>query len=294
MYIGGVLMNSTDLFIDYDVFLKNYEIYKTMSDIPSFDFYNSLITLINPSYNKESIRRLGEYKEKVKNVDNALFTSDLQEKWAQNQLTVSLELIISILYADKIDIQSNNSLDGLKNGKGKILFYPHYGSYMSILPLLASQGIKFTVLMDEGMTHFWDEIIQKVSYGQNIKLHGIQNKKSMINVLHDIKHGYNLMMYPDFTAGETPEYSGDFLSKHAYIPLGPVKIAQKLRTDLLPVAMEYKNNQLLPDITIDKPIDCSNSKEVATKMMIYMEKIIKKDLSKWWCWEIYNDIILKK
>ena len=46
MYIGGILMNNTDLIIDYDVFLDNYDFFRTSSDIPIDDFFNSLNSLI--------------------------------------------------------------------------------------------------------------------------------------------------------------------------------------------------------------------------------------------------------
>lgn len=287
-------MNNTDLIIDYDVFLDNYDFFRTSSDIPIDDFFNSLNSLINPNYNKESMQRLARYKEKVKNVENDLLSEDQKEKWAYNQLTASLRLMLAILYADRLIIKNDTHLDKLKNGTGKVLFYPHYESYMSIIPLLAAQGVKFTVLMDETMTNFWNEVIKKVSYGKNIKLYGIQNKKSIINVLHDIKQGYNLMMYPDFSVGEIPNLYTTFLSKPAYVPKGPVKIAKKLKTELIPVCINYKEDDLLPTICLEEPINYHDTNEASLNMMKYMEKIISTDLSKWWCWEIYNDMILKK
>ena len=55
-------MNNTDLIIDYDVFLDNYDFFMTSSDIPIDDFFNSLNSLINPNYNKEAMQRLSRYK----------------------------------------------------------------------------------------------------------------------------------------------------------------------------------------------------------------------------------------
>lgn len=289
-------MTNSDLLIDYDVFLNNIDIYQTMSDIPVSDFYHSLLNLVNPKYNKEAIDRIKRYKSIVKSIDNQLFDNHMKEKWAHNQLVSSLELITALLYADKLNLQNNSTLSVLKNNKvGKILFYPHYGSYMSILPLLASQGIQFTVLMDEKMVPFWKEILFKVSYGNNIKLHGIQSKNSMIRVLHDIKNGYNLMMYPDFSYGKASPLYGEFLSKMSHIPQGPVTIAKQLQTDLIPISMHYHNKEILPSITINPPIDCTkNTTEASLEMMSCMEKIILQDVSRWWCWEIYEDKIKKK
>ena len=52
------------------------------------------------------MQRLSRYKEKVKNVENELLSEDQKKKkWAYNQLTTSLRLMLAILYADKLIIK---------------------------------------------------------------------------------------------------------------------------------------------------------------------------------------------
>ena len=287
-------MNSDDLLLDYNIFQENLKLFKLMSNVPIDDFSTALTLLSNPKYSTIALKRVKKYQTLLKNINETQMSKKDKENWSYYVLNSFSKLITCILYADKNPYcKQVNSLQLLHGKIGKVLFYPHYDSYMSILTILASNKVKLTVLMDKEFLPFWNDILSKNEFGKYIKLHGIQNSNSMIEILRDLKSGYNLVMYPDFTLGKKPQLTTTFLGKEAYVPTGPVSIAKKLKTDLIPLKMIYPKNQLLPYIILDKKIDLNQSTEVAAiEMMNNMESIISKDVSKWWGWEVYEEKIL--
>ncbi|MGT2667576.1 LpxL/LpxP family acyltransferase [Streptococcus rifensis] len=185
-------------------------------------------------------------------------------------------------------------IEHLKKDIGNILFFPHYDAYMSILPILATNNMKLTILMDESSTRYWEFILSKFNFGKNIRLHGIQEKNSILKVLNDLKNGYNLVMYPEFSLGKKSKFTTKFLNEDIFLPTGIATIAKKLKTNIIPIQINYPDNQLLPYIILSESIDSEqNILDVSKEIMKIMENIISKDKSKWWGWEIWDDMIVR-
>lgn len=288
--------NMNKSIIDYNVFYQNLDFLKFLSKAP-IEQLSQLLLSINSEKNNSMVSTLKNNNlDLIQNIPNALLNSDEKQNWAEYRLNMSIKVILSVLYAErnhyKFQIHGAHLLSPLK---GNILFYPHYDSYMALIPILATNNIKLTIMMDGESIEFWNHILKQFDFRKNIKLHSIQNKNSLFKVAQDVKNGYNLIMFPEFSLGDTPKNTTYFLGEKILMPIGPVVLAKKLKTNLIPLKITYPKSQLLPYVHLCSPINLNESDyEAGTSMMNFMENIIIEDKTKWWAWEVFFEKMLIK
>lgn len=283
-----------DLIIDYDVFEKNIDVYKLLSRVPVEKFFDLLSQINSEEYNQEILLRHERRSKVLKRISTIsqkyCFSKSEIEKWCCYRESMSLIMIASLLYADKnpYKFQISGNIDRLTKN---LFFFPHYDSYMSIIPILASNSIDVTVLMDENYIDLWDKVLGELNLNGRIHLYGIQSQKFLQKALSRVESGSNLLMFPDFSLGnESKKHTlyGELLGMKAKIPLGPARIAKYLDLDLIPLKMVYPQHQLLPCIFFDTKIKKRSTELMAIDMMKSMDGIISDDLTKWWGWEVYD------
>ncbi|MGA3366617.1 hypothetical protein ACA601_17125 [Lactiplantibacillus pentosus] len=293
---------NNDSILDYDVFSRNFEVYKIMSRLPLEDVREILLKSSRCVYNPNLVNRSQKYKQIMQRIKETVpqieMSKELISKWANYRNKMMLDVILAVLYADideyKGAIEDPNNF--LKRKSNNIFIYPHYGSYMSIIPIMAANKIDITILMDKSLVSVWEHLLENTSFSQRIHLYGIQDFNTLHKALKRVKCGSNLIMFPEFTLGKNPKLTGEFLNQNVYVPSGPARLACQNSIPLVPLKLKKLNNRKLPNVVLGDDLASQSEKQTITEIslntMSSMDDIVKKDPSKWWGWQIFIDYML--
>lgn len=243
--------------------------------------------------------------ERSMKIANLTDSTLLSQKWADYMLSKETEALFIFLYSLRKDFQKEHlliknkeKLEELQASNNPVIFVsPHWGAFYSLPLILSSLGFHICPIANGGEEQHLNKILNTIvkEHKQNIK--AVLSTKSPVVLLRDmifyLNKNINLVIYPEYTFGPTPKYTVEYLATEFPAAQGVAKVAQMQNVKIQPVSLKHVAETSLFELEFYDTI-CNQDLElhvsaVNKKVHESLEKIIKKDLSKWWYWEIFEE-----
>ena len=204
-------------------------------------------------------------------------------------LAVKFVEILKVEQRDLTELQENVTVEGeeyLKevqaSDKGAVLFTGHFGNWELLGIYLAAVGYPLTAIARDFKNEYIYQEIMEIRQSTGAEVFNRSQIKKSIKAL--LKQKF-LLIAGDQDAHEGGEFM-QFFDRPASTPIGPVRLAQRSNSYLVPVylAREGFNNYRLivkKPLEIAKDADIEKQREVLQKLTTSLEDVIRDYPSQW-------------
>jgi lauroyl/myristoyl acyltransferase len=301
----------TDSILDLDVMAGNPMPYKLLSEMPVSVVASVFELIRSHEIANHEAPRLKDLIEKGRNVFQGIpalqsRAEELAEQWAHyivrrkaDWAMVHMMIRRPDFVAEHTRVNNKEILDNLfGEGLAPLVVSLHLDSFQAIPVVLAANGYPVAPMMDGGAVALLESVATMFYPNIRARINPIALPvANALQVTADrLLHGEVAMMFSEFSMGQSrPSRTGSFLGRNIYIPSGPAKIAEKVQRPIVPMVL-YTRSDYCYCVQVEEPLympgDGQTVDEIVRAIHAWTEQRVLERPEQWWCWEIFDDMMV--